>query len=126
MFDIEPRDQRRGDAEIKRIAVIGRIAEPVAAAAARHVDADDAVMCRQRLRDNIEVARVAGEAVDAKQSRRLGRPGPFHIGDAVEAVRAEAVQGAFDHDATIAQGSRRIKRQDALAARWLTLMLRPA
>ena len=96
-LDVEPGDQRGAVGEIEREGIFGRILQPFAAPAPGHVRADDAVVPRQRFGEASKSWALRREAVDADERRRARRPGPFVIGDAVEARRAEAGEMAFDH-----------------------------
>ena len=55
-FRAAARDQRRQYRQVRREDVVVRIGEPIALAAPRHVDRQDAMRRRERLRQNVEVA----------------------------------------------------------------------
>ena len=78
--------------EIGRIGVILGMGEQFAFAAAGHVGADDAASAGERSGERVEIAPVAGKAVDADDRAAPCRPAPFDIGHAVETVRPEAGQ----------------------------------
>ena len=59
--------------------VIAKPAAPVAEPASGDVGADDAVMRRHGARQEIEIAAVAGQRMDADQDPRIARIPPFRI-----------------------------------------------
>ncbi len=82
--------EERGDVgeELPEV-VLERRGEPVAFAAPRKVEAEDARVGCQALRERVEVARVAAIAVRADDDVRVGTRAPFDIVQPVEARRTE-------------------------------------
>ena len=86
---IEAGDQRRHIGEILGIGIGRTVGQPAAGAAADDIGTDDPGLVGQGGRQDIEIAAVAGQAVDADDCPRRSGDAPFGIGDAVESRRAE-------------------------------------
>jgi len=94
-------NQRGQIGHIQRIAVVVLVREPIALSAPDHVRTQHASLCRERLRQKIEVAPVAREAVHADYDARLVGVAPLRVGDSMEPVRAQAMQMARSHSSPI-------------------------
>ena len=94
LVHVQARDQRRYAAQIDRIAVVGRDRQPRALAASGHVGGGDRTVQSQAFAQQVKIARVARQAMDADRRPaacpRGGRP--IAIGQLVEAMEAEARQ----------------------------------
>ena len=69
--------------------IVARVCQPVAAAAADEVGADDTTVLRKHTGERVEVAAVARQAMHA-EGNRSGRFAPIAVGDAMVAVAADA------------------------------------
>ena len=67
------------------------IGEPVGLAPADHVGADDAELALHRPGENVEVAALARDAVDADQHPVVRRIAPLPVRHPVQAARAQAL-----------------------------------
>src|SRR5271165_5278938 len=97
VLDVEARKQRRGVGHIKRITVLGRGRQVVAASPPRHVRTDHSIMRREGLCDRVEILGIAGQTVDADERPGTGRARPLAIDELVKAGRAEARKMTFNH-----------------------------
>ena len=91
-FGAAPRDQRDERGQIGRKDVVVRVGEPVALAAARHVDREDAMGCRERFAQNVEIAAIPSNAMHADDDARIAGVSPFVVDNAMESVRRQAVE----------------------------------
>ena len=92
------RDQRVRISHVLRVSVIVLVIEPVAAPAARHIRTHDAAFVRQRLREKIEIAAVARQAMHADDNAPVRRVAPVSIGNLVKAVGGQAEESFSAHD----------------------------
>src|SRR5439155_7335865 len=65
-----------------------------------HVGADDAIVIGHRLREGVEVAALAAQAMPAHEHTRVRRVAPLPVRHAMQAARVQAlqvVQARFSH-----------------------------
>jgi hypothetical protein len=106
-------EERIGVGEELPEVILDRCRKPVALAASREVDADDARIGGERAREIVEVARVAAIAVRADDELGVGALAPFDVMQPVEAPRAEGGEGVMAWpDARL--GARRTRFESAL------------
>lgn len=74
--------------DIEAIGIL--IGQPIAVAAPRNVGTDDPVVRFQSRGEMVEVAPVAGQAMDAEQGSRVGRIAPMGISQAAARLDFEA------------------------------------
>jgi hypothetical protein len=96
-FNAQFRQQGGHVRTILRQGVQRFVAQPVAAPAPDHVRTDHPVFVRHGLRQKIEVATAAREAMDADKNLGVPRIAPFHIGHVMESGAAEALHPSFTH-----------------------------
>src|SRR5690606_13290427 len=95
LLDVEAGDEGHHVGHVERKTVVGLDRQPVAAAAADHVGADHPVFAGHRAGEIVEIAAVAGEAVDTDQHPRVVGLAPLGVGHAVQAVWADALHAAL-------------------------------
>ena len=87
---VDARQQRHHVGHVLRRLVAGRVGQPVRLSAPGHVGADHAVFALHRLRQGVEVAALARQAMHAQQHARIGRIAPLPVGHTMQAVLVEA------------------------------------
>ncbi|OIQ85360.1 hypothetical protein GALL_327870 [mine drainage metagenome] len=87
----QPRQQRDHVADILWQLVVLRLLQPVGAAAADDVGADDAPASLQRLGEAVEVAPLARQSVHAYDDVGVGLVAPLPVRHAVQAARVQAL-----------------------------------
>ena len=104
----EAPDQRHHVGRVLRHLIKIRIPQPVATAPADDVGTDDTPARSERLRQKIEVAPDAGQAVDADQDVGIVRVTPLGVCHQMKPGRAEAFDGggSWFHGAARIQGRR--------------------
>ncbi len=85
-------DQRDERSEVGRKDVVVRVGEPVALAAAGHVDREDAMGRGERFAQHVEVAAVPSHAMHADDDARIAGVAPLVVDDTMKPVRRQAAE----------------------------------
>src|SRR4051812_19748868 len=90
-------DERIHVRHVLRIGVIVFVVKPVAAAAAGYIRTDHAIIVEQGLRQKIEIAAIACQAMHAYDNALISRIAPVGIRNLVKTVSGKAEQSVSEH-----------------------------
>ena len=107
--------QGRQRGQIGRKSIIVGIAQPLAVAASRHIRTDHSITIRDRCSQGVEIASVAGQAMNADDDVRIFRVAPLAVDDSMKTVCAEALEMVFagNGHACLRRHEKRCRRSSA-------------